>query len=247
MTSLLIFSTGLFIALSILEILGYVIFRVLNNFILSYKNRKWQRMIWPYISKSYRFLFCSSFSRVVKQISTLINKCLSVSNTILLLICISRSIYSILILLVGLFVASDTQAYYACMYLVLSFTLIISAYVPELLGTWPQMLFILLLKKIRNNKDTFLQDLIDSQQRIIRLFNPKIIVYGVSVILTIINSLEKIGKITLINNVEWIKIQPIIFESVVTLIVVDRLMNQIMKEKEKMSKEFKRLIGEKDE
>jgi hypothetical protein len=65
---------------------------------------------------------------------------------------------------------------------------------------------------IRSNEET-------KVDKIIKRIKLKHVVYVLSIMMTVLDSLEKIANQILINNSIWIQIKPVIFQTIITVLV----------------------------
>ncbi len=80
-----------------------------------------------------------------------------------------------------------------------------------------------------NNINNFINKFFDEVKNAISFLKPRIYVYFLSFIFTLLASIEKISNSNLINFSQWIAIKPVIIESVLTIIVLDAFINEYKK------------------
>lgn len=61
-------------------------------------------------------------------------------------------------------------------------------------------------------------------------FKPKLFIYFISILITVFTTIEKLSDSPIISLKYWLQIKPVIFESVITMIVIDRFMNLLRQE-----------------
>lgn len=117
-------------------------------------------------------------------------------------------------------------------YLSLTATLTIVAYFPKNTGLWIYNMLDKWLNKFINNKDANIYNYFLTETDVIILFlRPKVLVYFISILFTVLNSLEKISGKDFITLHSWTSIKPTVIEAVFTVIVIDRFINQYKAEK----------------
>lgn len=107
-------------------------------------------------------------------------------------------------------------------YLSLTCILCLIAYVPD------KVLFLYNKIELKFKKD---EHFIKSKKlkQIMSITKSKLVLYGISIFITVINSIEKIGGKPIIDFDLWLQYKPVVFESVLTVIVIDRFIETLMK------------------
>lgn len=160
-------------------------------------------------------------------------------NTFLLSI---RILYSLIYISISLMFLKFNLQKEVNSYLSLTLLLILVAYFPDKTGYWFQTGIIKIVNKAMKKemgKDYFKE--INTSIKIIIFLRPKLWVYSISIFITVLNSLESISNKVVYSSPLWLQIKPIIFESVITMIVVDRFINLFKSEYKTLKDEAKRL------
>ncbi|MBB6622381.1 hypothetical protein H7E67_02950 [Clostridium gasigenes] len=112
-------------------------------------------------------------------------------------------------------------------YLNLTMIITLFTYFPQKFGLWIYYNINKLLKKLSANKSNIVfEKSIEEIEKCILFLRPKLLVYFISMLFTILNSLEKISGSAIVTMEFWMQIKPIVIESVFTVIVIDRFVNQ---------------------
>lgn len=164
----------------------------------------------------------------------------SIILTIVTFLATIRALYNLVYIFMKTIPIKITNANEVYSYLSLTIVLTMVAYFPDKTGLVIQNILNRLLAKITRNK---ISDNPYISRNIIILLRPKLWVYMVSIFITIISSLEKISNTIIFTNGLWIQIKPIITESVVSLIVIDRFINLFKNHYKGISEEAKNLIN----
>lgn len=127
-------------------------------------------------------------------------------------------IYSIFLKLYSLFALSEN----CNNYLAITTTLLFLAYIPEKVGYY-------LLKVLE--KSTSANYLLSQRyQPVIRYLRIRLWIYFISFVLILISSIETFQGTNFIELIEWIHLKPVIVQSVLTLITLDRFINLLKTE-----------------
>ena len=132
-------------------------------------------------------------------------------------------------------------------YLTLTIILTAVAYSPDKLGFFIYQFLTNNINRLAKKKKVKIeasQIELDRLKGIILFLRPKLWIYLMSIFITLINSMEKISSSRIIINQFWMQIKPIAFESVITMIVIDRFINLFRVEYKKIREqgEAKQLI-----
>ncbi len=186
------------------------------------------------------FRFFVIIATKLKISMSYINKLLTSIITILTFYISCRALYDFIYVMLNLIFGIPKHHLYA--YISLSIILIAVSYFPDKSGLWMQHVWVKLFKLFRK-KDLSknYENSIEQSKKFIILLRPKLWVYFVSIIITIMSSIEKISGAILISDDMWIQIKPVIFESVLTLIVIDRFIKAFCAEY-KIAREIKEVI-----
>lgn len=119
---------------------------------------------------------------------------------------------------------------YIIQYTSLTITFTIFMYFPVKIGTWINKFLSNMVTKIFFRK-SFIEynDLLNKIEKYIFKLKPRAWVYLVSVIFTLLGSIEKIYGSNIINFRFWIDIKSVVMESIFTVIVIDGFVNEIKK------------------
>lgn len=125
-------------------------------------------------------------------------------------------------------------------YLTLTLTLTLLSYFPDKLTFWFSRSISKLINKGWSNYITmsFEQEL-GKSEKLILILQPKLWMYFISIVFTLLNSLEVISGTSFIEIKAWIEIKPIIFESVFTMLIIDSFVAQAKSDKDKIIKYIK--------
>lgn len=125
-------------------------------------------------------------------------------------------------------------------YLTLTLALTLLSYFPDKFTFWFYNILNKLFGKLRHKDITMTyEQSFEKPDKLILILQPKLWMYLISIVFTLLNSFEKISGTILIEYQPWIKIKPIIFESVFTMLIIDRFVKQVKSDKDKISNHIK--------
>lgn len=184
------------------------------------------------------------FYRLRHKIKVDTNLLCSLIFTITIFLQSIKLLYSIVYIFISVIFIKITLVKDAYAYFTLTIVLTIVAYFPDKVGLWVEISMNRFFKKISKKKIEGIPNKeLDVSKSIIILLRPKLWVYFVSILFTIISSFEKISNKTIFSNHLWIQIKPIAFEAVISFIVIDRFVNLFKNEYKKINEEAKKLIN----
>ncbi|AFK85501.1 MULTISPECIES: hypothetical protein [Thermoanaerobacterium] len=196
------------------------------------------------VYKFFNFIYIF-LSRLIKKSKIRFNIDLiySIISTIIIFLMSIKVLYGFVYLFIRIILIKITLVKDAYAYFTLTIVLTIVAYFPDKVGLWLQDSLYKFVIKFFKKKTHVLEESLYTSKSIILFLRPKLWVYLISIFITVINSFELISNTTIFINNLWIQIKPIISESVISFIVIDRFINLFKNEYKKIKEEAPKLTN----